>query len=223
MTQWAWACLLLIGIDRLWAGYQHRQASRVWKGAVVVLLIVLAWLDAKDVIGARHKSHHPNPTGSDATQIWREALSPHDLRDYQALLVLPYYHVGTETAGLLADPRWDVEREVWSLAAATRLPLLNAVTSRTPPHEAAQLFRLVGEGVVGDSLAELLTRQPVLVALHGDAAAAVAAQAADYPLPPEGLARQSVINSLALPQRPGVDSLGSYGGYTFYRYFPKSR
>ena len=219
VTQWAWSIPVIVAIDRRWrAAASDFRLARWLTRAAIVAVVACAGIDARDWIRARNRAYHPNPMGVAATAPLLDdlaAIDELDLRRFQALLVAPFYHVGSEVAGLVADPEWHQERDTWSLLAATRLPMLNAVTSRTPPAQARQLFGFVATGHAPDTLAALLDARDILLAVHVPSVEALAAGA--YPTPEHEPAHSIAPRSLELRGRPGVDSLGRVGNFVLYR------
>ena len=227
VTQWAWALPVAIGLSGLWLRRACLPVSpglarpaRLAVTAAVPIVVALAALDAKDLIGARRKLAYANPTGTLAAAPYRAFADAHDLSGYAGLLIAPYFHVGAQVTGLVADPQWEVERQTWSLVAGLGLPTINAVTSRTPPHEARALMAFVREGTRSDSLrAAGLAGRPLLVAVHREHAARVReGDFSQWPRPNGEPAVATVIASAALPERTGVRPLGTVGAFDFYRY-----
>ena len=222
VTQWAWAVPVAFFLGVLW----RRHAWSGLRGAAVRLAIVgvvcAGLVDLRDVVRARARQADLNPMGPTATAGFAEAHTLAQGGDYQALMVLPYFHVGAQAPGLIIDPvSHVVQREAFTLAAATRLPLVNAITSRTPPHEARHLMRLALAGAVSDSLrAASLTEQPLLVAVHRPSTQAIAGGvlAAGYYAPPAGLARETVLATPGIVARLGAAPLAQVGDYDFYRW-----
>ena len=222
ITQWAWALPVALALSALWRGRLHRpRPARLAVALAVPVVVGLAALDAKDVIGARRKIEYVNPTGRSATAPYREFAEGHDVSAYGGLLIAPYYHVGAQVTGLVADPQWEVEREAWSLIAGLDLPTLNAVTSRTPPHEARALLEFVRTGARSDSLvaAGLDGARPLLLAVHRDHATRVReGDFSHWPAPTGQPAIAAVIASATLPSRPEVTFVGAVGAFDLYRY-----
>ena len=68
-----------------------------------------------------------------------------DGSQYDALLPLPYYHVGTEKKGWIIDDNNFWSRETYRRAIYYKLPLMACKMSRTPLYTAEKLFSLFGE------------------------------------------------------------------------------
>ncbi len=218
VTHLAWGVALVYLIDKLRSAAARRsRTTRHIALAGLVGIVLLGFVDVRDYLRARSREKFVNPTGLAATAPYASGLASLALADYQALLIAPYYHVGSEIPGLVADPDHQLERQAWTLAAATRLPLVNAVTSRTAPYQSRQLFAFATRGVASDSLAALMDQRPILLAVHEPSRERIANGGEGYPLPPEGIARTAAVSSLDLPSATGVAYLTSVGEFHFYR------
>ncbi len=213
VTQWAWWLPILFILDWVWRRGQ-------WPRAFVIVVAFCAVLDTWDAVRATKKQHPENPMFATATDPVLAAMPDGVDTVYQALLMAPYYHVGAQAPGLVADPiNVQAQVEGFSFSAASRLPLLNAISSRTPPHEARALLDFVATSTVSDSLAGGLDARPILVAVHRDIARSVDEGNLDgLYVPTDGIARDAVLASIALPARVGVTKVGEYGVYDFYRW-----
>lgn len=85
-----------------------------------------------------------------------------DGSSYDALLPLPYYHVGTEKKGWIIDDNNFWSRETYRRALYYKIPLMACKMSRTPLYTAEKLFTLFGESPDTD-LMKLLSGKKVLI------------------------------------------------------------
>jgi hypothetical protein len=85
-----------------------------------------------------------------------------DISSYNALLPLPYYHVGTEKKGWIIDDNNFWSRETYRRALYYKLPLMACKLSRTPLYTAEQLFSLFS-GSPDPQIMNLLKGKKVLI------------------------------------------------------------
>ena len=72
----------------------------------------------------------------------QEVLNGIDPENYQAILPIPYYHVGCENYDFTIDPQEDFFKFTSMLSLATHLPNMGSKMSRTPVIEAQALLSL---------------------------------------------------------------------------------
>jgi hypothetical protein len=161
---WAFNLVVIIGLD-YWL-----QTGRSWlRWVAVPLLVLLAWLDTRDALRHYRHAYVPdvltNPRFQpEISQLLRQVRP----QDYQAILPIPYFHVGSEDMSRTIDDADAVSRRAYHLALQTGLPLLASKMSRTPPEHARQLLSLLQPGGPVPELRARLGRRPVLV-LYDDA------------------------------------------------------
>ncbi|WP_135435812.1 hypothetical protein [Hymenobacter fodinae] len=135
---WFVNLFVLVGLD-YWLR-TGRHAVRWWLAAG---LIVLAYVDTRDTLKFYSRSLVPNTLTNLANQTEVNplvlAVRP---EDYQAILPVPYYHVGSENIDLTLDDDDPHSRHTYQLALRTNLPLMANKMSRTPP-EHARLLRTI--------------------------------------------------------------------------------
>ncbi len=92
---------------------------------------------------------------------WQAAIDP---KDYSALLVLPYFHIGSENFDILSDIS---PLPAMSASLHTGLPLLNVNLSRTSLYQTWDRLALLSPPDPESSLAKRLstTCKPILIAL----------------------------------------------------------
>ncbi|GAB3827395.1 hypothetical protein [Hymenobacter jeollabukensis] len=161
---WALHLLLLVGLD-----YWLRTGRSTWRWAAVPALVLLAWLDTRDALKHYRHAYVPNTISNpqfqpELTQMLRQ-VNP---AEYQAILPIPYFHVGSEGEGLTIDDADAQSRHAFHLSLRTGLPLLASKMSRTPPEHARQLLSLLQPGGPVPALRARLAGRPILV-LYDDA------------------------------------------------------
>ncbi|MEM7657830.1 MAG: hypothetical protein AAF399_17020 [Bacteroidota bacterium] len=143
--------------------------SAIWKTGLVSLLVILGSIDAANMMVQLRQKAVPNPFARAQLQASVAPLFEGiNAEAYQAILPLPYFHVGTENYDLTIDPQPDWMRLSMQAAVETGLPLMSSVASRTPISHTEALFEMVQRQEVGDSLSKHLTEQPILLLVSQD-------------------------------------------------------
>ncbi|GAB3239406.1 hypothetical protein GCM10027346_32660 [Hymenobacter seoulensis] len=158
---WAVNLLVLVGLD-FWLSHSS------WRGrwVVAILLVVLAWLDTRDTLKFYKNSLLPNSlTDTSRTQDINQLLYSVKPTDYQAILPVPFFHVGSEDMDLTVDDHNPHSLHSYQVSLRTNLPLMASKMSRTPPDHLYQLRTLFDPtGPSPELLARLReVKKPVLV------------------------------------------------------------
>ncbi|MFD2784250.1 hypothetical protein [Hymenobacter rubripertinctus] len=131
---WAANLLVLAGLD-FWL------LSNRWTGRwlVAVGLVLLVVVDTRDAV--KHYRHTvPNSlTNARYTPEISQLLRSVQPGQYQAILPVPYFHVGTEDLELTLDDDDPHSLHAYQLALRTNLPLMASKMSRTPPEHLVEL------------------------------------------------------------------------------------
>lgn len=88
-----------------------------------------------------------------------------DFKNYQAILPVPYYNVGSEDYDHTIDDLGDFSSFSYQLSLHSRLPLMSCKLSRTPPRFSQELLTLVTHDSVSTDLKKYLLDKPILVAV----------------------------------------------------------
>lgn len=163
---WGLNLLVAWGLAAIW-----RQPARGWRWLTLVPLVVLG-LDLKDAV--RYYRHHfaeaRDPLADPAAGAnLPTLLGGTQPQQYQALLPLPFYHVGADGEyEYTIDPDEGICTRSYQLGMLTGLPLLAHKATRTPPAQAKALWSLFDPAAPPDSA--LLRRlradpRPILVYL----------------------------------------------------------
>ena len=158
---WAVNLLVLVALD-----FWLRRSQ--WRGrwVVAVALVLLALLDMRDTLKHYHKSLLPNVLTDARTfpelQPLLRGLRP---EQYQAILPVPFFHVGSENLELTVDDDNAHSLHAYELALRTNLPLVASKLSRTPEEHVKQLRSLFSPGGPAPALRAQLraARKPLLV------------------------------------------------------------
>jgi hypothetical protein len=156
---WAINLLVLSGLDYWFSNNQTR-----WRGTVVAAFVLLAWLDTRDTLKFYRHALMPNVLTNAANQPAISALlASVDPKEYQAILPIPYFHVGSEDLEVTIDDDAPHSKQAYQLSLRTKLPLLASKMSRTPPVQARALLSLFSDQGPTPALRRQLQQKPVLV------------------------------------------------------------
>ncbi|WP_354581354.1 hypothetical protein [Hymenobacter sp. UYP22] len=210
---WAVNLLVLVALD-----FWLRRSQ--WRGrwVVAVALVVLALLDTRDTLKHYRKSLLPNLLTNERTfpelQPLLQGLRP---EQYQAILPVPFFHVGSENLELTVDDDNAHSLHAYELALRTNLPLVASKLSRTPEEHVKQLRSLFSPtGPTPELRAQLqAARKPLLVLLdesYYDGSIPFAQQQANP------LAKQLIEAGAALPSRQPLTLVAQSGKLRLYRW-----
>ncbi|MDU0370520.1 hypothetical protein ACFPAF_08970 [Hymenobacter endophyticus] len=210
---WAVNLLVLVALD-----FWLRRSQ--WRGrwVVAVALVVLALLDTRDTLKYYRKSLLPNLLTDERTfpelQPLLQGLRP---EQYQAILPVPFFHVGSENLELTVDDDNAHSLHAYELALRTNLPLVASKLSRTPEEHVQQLRSLFSPtGPTPELRAQLqAARKPLLVLLdesYYDGSIPFAQQQANP------LAKQLIEAGAALPSQQPLMLVAQSGKLRLYRW-----
>ncbi len=137
------------------------------------LWVVLASLAVVDMLHATHHyktiTQRPNLLAPPATADVSALVGWLDHSRYQALLTLPYYHVGSENTeqgfSYTVDPDDPLCNRTYQLGMVTGLPLMAHKATRTPNYQARELATMFRPEGPEPSLLARLDNRPILVYL----------------------------------------------------------
>ena len=166
---WPFWWALALGVA-WYVGLAWRQATRRWQQALWLGIGALAAVDALHAARYYHETTQlDNPFSAAALAPARQQLGWSVVPGrYQALLVLPYYHSGTEAT---EPPLFNVEPDEplctrsYQLALAAGLPMFNHKATRSISADARTLVGMFGPGGPAPSLLQRFDQRPVLVYL----------------------------------------------------------
>jgi hypothetical protein len=209
---WPFWLIVYLGLGYV-AGKFLSQAGN-WRKAIVVALLLLGALDAWDMAQYLRQQAKTNPFREASTQTeLASLLAKVDPADYQAILPLHYFHVGSENYELTIDPEPAWMRKSLQVSVLSGLPLMATVSSRTPISPTRQLFEFVETGALGPDLRRELPPQPILVLLSEDSL--------HWSMPPDAKwsrARKTFFAGKILPDREQLVLLAREGKLALYRW-----
>ncbi|WP_426489950.1 hypothetical protein [Hymenobacter sp. 102] len=131
---WAVNLLCVFGLD-YWLG------RSTWAGRWVVAagLVAMVLLDTRDAV--KHYAFTvPNVlTNPEFTPEVNNLLYSIKPEEYQAILPIPYFHVGTEDLDITLDDYDRVSMYAYQMSLRTNLPMMASKMSRTPPEHLVAL------------------------------------------------------------------------------------
>jgi hypothetical protein len=117
--------------------------KRYWNFIVIVLLM-LPIHDTLSNIYLHSKISYPSIfKQSDRSNELRSLIGNLDVSDFDAILPIPYYHVGFENYDYIIDPDEEHCTNTYKLSMLTRLPLMSSKMSRTPELYAMQMLNWI--------------------------------------------------------------------------------
>ncbi|RSK48553.1 hypothetical protein [Hymenobacter rigui] len=211
---WAVNLMVLVALD-----FWLRRSQ--WRGrwVVAVALVVLALLDTRDTLKHYRKSLLPNLlTNAPAFPELQPLLSGLQPGQYQAILPVPFFHVGSENLKLTVDDDNAHSLHAYELALHTNLPLMASKLSRTPEEHIKQLRSIFGEQGPAPELRQQLQKngKPVLVLL--DERFYTGADTTFKYQQHNPLAQQLIEAGTTLPQRLQLTPLARSGTLRLYRW-----
>lgn len=130
----------------------------------VGFLLILLIIDTKDFVKHLNSIHFKNqfvePIEIDK---YKELAKNIDKTEFQAILPIPYFHLGTEKTNLTIAPyiRW--LNSMGKLSYLTDLPLMASEMSRTAPYQAEALYTIFTDKKPSQTLLKRLNDKPILV------------------------------------------------------------
>ena len=143
----------------------YQQSGKRLKISIIVGICCLGGAEVYDfVTELQHKTNNVNYLSADNVAKTRPGhLDP---KQYQAILPIPYYFVGSEDYNMTSDDDEGWSNYTYRLHLNTGLPLMSCKMSRTPPLFNKILFDFVAYDSLNKLLKEKLNRKPILVAVN---------------------------------------------------------
>lgn len=157
LARFTWSFYYLMNLSAIYIiWHKSRALQSSWKRwALLVSPLLLLGYDAVTYQKGKKMQLNPNVASREVAAFdsthW---LNKVDFTAYQALLPLPYYHVGSENIWL--DPHFSLFKKVQTTALHTGLSDMGVVMSRTPISQTLASVQLVKEPCQVPSMLELL-------------------------------------------------------------------
>lgn len=156
---WAFNFTLIYLVDRLL--YLRRK---IWMTTLAAILIGFSIIDMADMQGLVIKEKKDNILLHEAArEPYKALLKDINIDNYQAILPLPFYMIGSEDPDMMLNVNDKWRTETFLLALETDLPLMASTLSRSAlVHHEALLSIFTQEGY-NDYLKKHLYEKPILV------------------------------------------------------------
>lgn len=156
---WSYNFIILYTLDRVLTYTKNRFIK-----SCLYFVIVLCLFDAIDTIKSKSKDLHFNMLAnkemmSDMTKLTKGI----DFSKYQAILPIPFYHVGYENSDYIIDPDDEHCTRTYQLSILTKLPLMSSKLSRTPGNSTKGLLGIFTEKDIPDIVKNRLNTKPILI------------------------------------------------------------
>lgn len=143
------------------------------------------------------------------------ALQALDYQRYQAILPLPFFHVGNENADLITDDNGKVSTRAFQISLRSGLPIMACKMSRTPTPMTLAHYSLILEGAEPDKdLLARLNEKPLLV---------VELKNYEAPANPQKTSEKVIAASKTFVQRYNLQKVGEDADCNYYEWAPPGR
>ena len=193
----------------------YRQSERKVKIWIVVGILFLGGVELDDFVNTlQHRTDHENYLS--AADVAKTTPGHLDPRNYQAILPIPYYFVGSENYDITLDDDNDWSTYTFRLQLNTGLPLMSCKMSRSPLSFNTTLIEFVAYDSLSKELKAKLTHKPILVAVKRSLLTDMSGTNI-----PHGENQLKLYNhALQFVDRHHLQPVDSAEGVFFYNYFP---
>ncbi|MBW3128110.1 hypothetical protein [Hymenobacter profundi] len=160
---WPFWWALVLGCSWYFSHWWQHPKMR-WVLGILCLLLIKDTRDA--VSGYSKETQRPNILAPALGDPMQQLAGWLDGRKYQAILPLPYYHVGSEgDYSFTVDPDDPHSNNAYQLSMLTNLPLMSNKSARTVSHQAELLYTIFRPEGMAPELRAKLDQRPILVYL----------------------------------------------------------
>jgi len=207
----------------IWIAYTlallHERAGYYARRAIVLSILLVGLAEVRDFVKEiRVKTSKESVFG--AKQI--KGLQPAHIRfgDYQAIMPIPFYFVGSEDYEHTINDNDAFSTYTMQLALLGRLPLMSEKLSRTPPEYGVQLLNMVANDLIHPELKKRLNSKPILIVTDRQLMRdSTLGTIPDIKLYPE--ANAMYWKSIAFIERHHLQPVDSMGNNFFYSWQPQ--
>lgn len=196
----------------------YRLTNRQGRQLIVVLLLLLGGEETINFT-SHLKELSNQPSNLSGTEYRKLDQLKINFKDYQALLPVPYYNVGSEDYDYTVDDLGDFSPFTYRLSLYGGLPMMSCKLSRTPPRFSKDLLAMITHDSVSPEMKRLLNDKPILVAV--DRRFIQDSTLGSIPhkeFHPAAYAAYWSANTLA--ERNGLQPMDSLGSVYFYAWKP---
>jgi hypothetical protein len=143
----------------------YYQSAKSTKSVLLSLFIIVGLLEVRDyVVKASRETNKPNLFSSEQLNSFSKLKV--DYKQYQSIIPIPYYIVGSEDYPHTIDDNQTWSSYTMQLSIYSRLPLMSCKMSRTPVEFTLALLDMVSNDTLQPVLKSRLTDQPILIAVN---------------------------------------------------------
>jgi hypothetical protein len=202
-----------------WLAYtivkMYQQQGKTTRIYFWFILLFLGSVELTDnILNLRKRANKPNPFAAKELNSYKSTKI--NYRNYQAILPIPFYMVGSENYDYTIDDEDDHSTFTMQLSLFSKLPLMSCKMSRTPPEYSKQFLNFVANDIVDNDLRAKLNNKPILVVLNKKLASDT--NAAYIPEAANKVAHALCIKTLNFVDRHHLKAIDSIGALTFYSY-----
>ena len=141
-----------------------KNNNSIWLKALVLGLLVCSIIDTRDTLKVFKKKEYQNYlTNESFIEEMKSITKSIDFSKYQAILPIPYYHVGSENYDYTIDPDESFCTLTMQLSLMSNLPLMSSKMSRTAEYQVKEFFKLFLSEDLPHDLLKHLSDKPILV------------------------------------------------------------
>lgn len=136
-----------------------------WPKYVGFVLLALLVLDAKDAIRFNHNEVYQNVIDYSDTEVTNELTKDLDFNSFEAIVPIPFYHVGCQNWDYTIHSDGMFSRKVAQLSSKGEIPQMSSLMSRTPLTFAVKQFNIFLDPTQS-ALLDLKTDKPLLLFIN---------------------------------------------------------
>jgi len=171
---WIFNIIIAIIIDHYWKKSKLKKEGKTpninyFIQIFIAGLFILSIADTHDFVKKMNRHYFVNSLVEiETTSEIRNLAKDIDFQDYQAILPIPFYHVGSENYEYTIDPQDKFCTQTYQLSIESKLPLMSSKMSRTAVNQAKELMGIFLEGKASENLKMKLNNKPILVIFNAD-------------------------------------------------------
>lgn len=123
-----WTVFTVIILHRGWKHWSHRGSGNLALGGITILALLWGWGNYQHASYTVRGAHVANPFTKSVVEPALEQAG-FSATDFQAVIVMPWYHVGSEKLGILRGEGG--MGHAFKTSLETGLPIVNVMMSRT--------------------------------------------------------------------------------------------
>lgn len=158
---WVFFWAINLTIVTIWQSIYQRLVGR---GKYILLVMsIFLLIDMYDRILFFRELHPTNQFNEEKMQEMQKVFEGVESTKYQAILPIPYYHVGSEIMEYTIDPDEYFCTATMQASLLTKLPLMANKQSRAAVYQAASLLDIFTDKPISDSIQKRWNDKPILV------------------------------------------------------------